>query len=160
MDVLPNQLIRLLQLNQLDKILNCDAIWLCVSCQTCTARCPQNVDCAGVLDALRQLSVQRQSASLTQKRIWSFQQAFLSNIRRNGRLNELELIGVFKSKSFADDWSVPGLFKDSLLAPQLMRRGKFHASGQKVKDRAVVRRIFDRCLEPSRSGSLCEGVDA
>ena len=91
-----------------------------------------------------------------QKRTWSFQQAFLANVRRNGRLNELELIGAFKGRMFADDWSLPGLMKDSLLAPQLMRRGKFHFTSDKVEDRSVVRRIFARCLGSSQPEGAVE----
>ena len=152
MDVLPNQLIRLVQLGQMKKSLGSEAIWQCVSCQTCSSRCPQSVDCAAILDALRQLAAENGLVAPAQKRIWLFQQAFLNNIRRNGRLNELELIGVFKTKAFAADLSIPGLLKDSMLAPQLVRRGKFHLTGEKVKDRAVVRRIFDRCQAPLAEG--------
>jgi heterodisulfide reductase subunit C len=152
MDVVPNQLIRLVQLGHLDRALCSEAIWQCVSCQTCSSRCPKSVDCAAILDALRQLAVERGKAASSQKRSWLFQQAFLNNVRRNGRLNELELIGVFKSKAFAGDWSVSGLLKDSLLAPQLMRRGKFHFTGEKVRDRQVVQRIFARCQTPPSNG--------
>ena len=28
-------------------------VWLCASCQTCTARCPQNLDIAAIMDVLR-----------------------------------------------------------------------------------------------------------
>ena len=52
-------------------------------------------------------------ASKSQKRIWSFHEAFLHNVRRNGRLNELELIGVVKTKALADDGSIRGLWKDA-----------------------------------------------
>ncbi len=147
MDLLPHQLIRLVQLGQGARAIRADAIWQCVSCQTCTSRCPQTVDCAAVMDALRQMAVENGVAAPAQKRTWTFQQAFLQNVRRNGRLSELELIGVFKTRSFADDWSVPGLWKDSLLAPQLLRRGKLHLMSEKVRDRGVVRRIFQRCEE-------------
>jgi heterodisulfide reductase subunit C len=152
MDVMPNQLIRLVQLGHTDRALRSEAIWQCVSCQTCSSRCPKLVECAAVLDALRQLAIERGQASSLQKRNWLFQQAFLNNIRRNGRLNELELIGVFKSRAFTSDWSIPGLLKDSLLGPQLMKRGKFHLRGEKVQDRQVVRRIFDRCQSQSAHG--------
>jgi heterodisulfide reductase subunit C len=154
MDTLPNQLIRLVQLGQEARALSSSAIWQCVSCQTCTARCPKSVDCAAIMDALRQVAVENDYASPEQKRTWSFQQAFLSNVRRNGRLNELELIGVYKTQSFADDFSLPLLLKDSLLAPKLMRRRKFHLVGEKVKDRDVVRRIFERCQTSLTEGGL------
>jgi len=146
MDVLPNQLIRLVQLDRADKAMKADAVWQCVSCLTCSTRCPKSVDCAGVIDALRQLSVEYEVASPRQRRTVLFQKAFLQNIRRHGRLNELELIAVFKTRSFIKDLDIPFLFKDSMLAPKMIKRRKFHLTGESVEDRGVVDRIFERCM--------------
>jgi heterodisulfide reductase subunit C len=147
MDNGPTKLIRLVQLGLEEKALLSDSIWQCVSCQTCTARCPKSVNCAGVMDALRQLSVERSKESPKQQRTILFQKAFLQNIKRNGRLNEVELIASFKTRAFMKDLSVPMLMKDTLLAPKLMKRGKFHLIGEKAKDRDVVGRIFKRCMD-------------
>ncbi len=146
MDMMPNQLIRLVQLGRVDKAVRAAAIWECVSCQTCTTRCPKSVDCAGLLDALRQLAIQQDAVPPAQRRTVVFQQAFLDNIRRNGRLAEVELVRTFKTRAFWDDLSIPLLFKDALLAPQLLRRGKLHLRAGRVKDRKLVKRIFDKCL--------------
>jgi len=151
MDVLPNQVLRLVQLGRIEKALRCEAIWKCVSCMTCSARCPKSVECAGVMDALRQLAWEQGTVSEARRRTVLFQQAFLDNIRRNGRLRELELVGVFKSRAFFRDGNVRLLLKDALLAPKLARRGKLHLAGGRVKDRALVGRIFDRCMK-NRSG--------
>lgn len=150
MDVLPNQLIRLVQLGRVDKAASSSAIWQCVSCLTCSTRCPKNVDCAGIMDALREWSLEHHLAAPDQRRTWLFQREFLNNIRRNGRLNEVELIGVFKMTAFAGDGDMRALVKDSMLAPKLIKRRKFHLVGEKVKDRGVVRRIFERCQRGSR----------
>jgi len=147
METLPNQLIRLVQLDRVDKALRSPAIWQCVSCQTCSARCPKSVDCTAVLDALRQLAVEHDAAPASQRRTLIFQQAFLENIRRNGRLAELELVGEFKTRSFWKDMSVPLLLKDAMLAPRMLKRGKLHLRGEKVRDRGIVRRIFQRCQQ-------------
>lgn len=146
MDILPNRLIRLVQVGQAEKAIASTAIWKCVSCMTCTARCPKSVDCAGVMDALRQIAFERDLAPESRRRTVLFQEAFLANIRRNGRLRELELVGAFKLQTFLRDRSLRGLLKDTFLAPQLMRRGKLHLGGQRVKDRGVVDRIFQRCM--------------
>jgi heterodisulfide reductase subunit C len=145
MDLLPNQLVRWVQLGRIDKAMRAHAVWQCVSCMTCSTRCPKSVNCAGVLDALRQLSVQYDAAAPGQRRTIVFQRAFLDNIRRNGRLRELELIGAFKTKAFLGDLNIPLLMKDALLAPRMMRRGRLRLFGQRVKDRGVVERIFERC---------------
>ncbi len=146
MDFMPNRILRLVQLGQLDEAMACAGIWYCVSCQTCTTRCPQSVDCAGVLDVLREMSAAKGTVSRELRRVVVFQQAFLDNVRRNGRVDEVELIAQFKVLGFLKDFNIPLLMKDAMLAPKLMQRGKFHIRGEKVRDRAVVRRIFDRCM--------------
>jgi heterodisulfide reductase subunit C len=150
MDVLPNQVMRLVQLGCVEKAMRTQAIWQCVSCMTCSTRCPKSVDCAAVMDALRQLSAEAGVASEASRRTVIFQETFLDNVRRNGRLAELELVGTFKARAFCDDLSVPMLVKDTWLAPRMMRRGKLHLRPEKVKDRGVVRRIFERCLSDGR----------
>jgi len=145
MDIVPNQILRLVQANLLEKARNCLAIWTCLACQTCTARCPQDVDCAGVIDAVRHQAVARGIVPEKQQRVFLFQRAFLDNIRKNGRVSEVELIAQFKRQAFFKDFNVPLAMKDALLAPKLMQRGKFHLVGEKVRDRGVVRRIFDKC---------------
>jgi heterodisulfide reductase subunit C len=143
----PNQVVRALQLGNFDQAMASDAIWTCVSCQTCSTRCPQSVDCAGIMDALRAASLERGLASPEQQTVVAFQQAFLNNIRRNGRLDEIELIVEFKIRALPCERSLGFLFKDAGLAPQLQQRRKLHLRGEKVKDRAMVRRIFERCAD-------------
>jgi heterodisulfide reductase subunit C len=146
MDVVPNQIVRLVQLGQTAKAMACDAIWTCISCQTCSTRCPKSVDGAELMDRLRQLSAAGAAASPSLQRTILFQKAFLRNIRRNGRLNELELVGVFKTSAFLNDLEIPFLFKDAALAPRLKARGKLRFNGAKVRDRELVGRIFERCM--------------
>ncbi len=59
MDLLPNQIIRLVQLGQFDDVLNSKTIWLCASCFSCTTRCPKGVDLAKVMEALRLLLLRK-----------------------------------------------------------------------------------------------------
>lgn len=124
--------------------MSAESIWQCVSCQTCTARCPQQVDCAAALDALRQLALEHGMAPPASHRVIAFQKAFLNNIRRNGRLDEIELIAEFKCKTFLRGRSLSFLMADAGLAPKLISRGKFHLRGEKARDRELVGRIFAR----------------
>ena len=58
MDILPNQVIRLLQLGD-EEVLECRTIWLCASCFTCTTRCPKGVDLSKVMEALRTILLRK-----------------------------------------------------------------------------------------------------
>lgn len=53
MDILPHQLLRLLQLGQLDKVSDSQTIWNCASCFTCASRCPRNIDLTKLMEAVR-----------------------------------------------------------------------------------------------------------
>ncbi|WP_052316104.1 4Fe-4S dicluster domain-containing protein [Desulfomonile tiedjei] len=44
MDILPHQLVRLAVLGNHDRIVDSKSIWLCLSCHTCGARCPNGID--------------------------------------------------------------------------------------------------------------------
>lgn len=55
MDILPNQVIRLLQLGQIEEIKKINTMFICASCITCTVRCPRSIDVAKVMEAVRQL---------------------------------------------------------------------------------------------------------
>lgn len=153
MDAPSTRLIRWLQIGEEARALAAQAIWDCVSCQTCSARCPQSVDCAAIMDALRQVAFTHDTVAPAKRRVIAFQQAFLDNIRRNGRLNELELTASFKLRAFAADRALRPLFADASLAPQLRKRGKLHLKAERVRDRAVVARIFDKCKE-DRGGKI------
>ncbi len=145
MDVAPNQVVRLAQLGEWEKAMRSQAIWECVGCQTCSTRCPKEVDCAGVMDALREASLARGMAAPDRYPVVAFQKIFLENIRRNGRLAELELIGQFKMDVVFRSGRIPFLFKDAALGPQLGKRKKLHLVPGKARDRGVVKRIFERC---------------
>lgn len=96
------------------------------------------------MDALRQLAFERGVASPAECRTVVFQKAFLDNVRRNGRLDEIELIAAFKGAVFFRNRSLSFLFQDAGLAPQLQKRRKLHLRGEKARDRGLVARIFLR----------------
>ncbi len=146
MDVMPNQLVRLVQLGQVKRAMATAAIWNCVSCLTCSERCPQTVDCAGVMDTLRQLAAAHDTVPASRREVLAFYRAFLADVRRHGRLSEMELVARFKIAGFLANRSVPFLLKDALLGPKMMQRQKLHVLPRPVRDRAVVERIFARCL--------------
>lgn len=59
MDILPNQVIRLLQLGQEEDVVNSKTIWICASCFTCEARCPKGVDLSKIMEAVRVLLLRK-----------------------------------------------------------------------------------------------------
>ncbi|MDQ1307141.1 MAG: heterodisulfide reductase subunit [Actinomycetota bacterium] len=145
-DLMPHQVMGLLQAGEVDAVLASEMIWRCVACHQCSDRCPKNADPAGLMDACRALSVRRGTAAPGVRRTVLFQREFLAGIRRDGRVGELGLIARFKTKALARDGSVPRLLQDAPLAPRLLARRRLSLTGDRVRDRALVARIVDRSL--------------
>lgn len=59
MDLLPRQIIQLVQLGLEEDIAKSKTIWLCTSCLTCSVRCPRGLDLAKVMEALRLIRLRK-----------------------------------------------------------------------------------------------------
>jgi heterodisulfide reductase subunit C len=133
----PHEMIRLVQLDQ-EKVLGDESIWLCLTCETCTARCPNEVDPARFIDGLREMAA-RQIPEAAPRKIRAFHRSFLDQILAHGRIFEFGLVAAYKMRSGA-------LFDDLFSAPGMMARGKLKFSPQKIKGTEQIRKIFDACL--------------
>ncbi|MCS7364115.1 MAG: 4Fe-4S dicluster domain-containing protein [archaeon GB-1867-035] len=58
MDIPPNQVIRMIQLN-MEEVLDSKTIWICASCYNCTIRCPRGLDPAKIINALRNIKMRK-----------------------------------------------------------------------------------------------------
>jgi heterodisulfide reductase subunit B len=90
-DLTPNQVMRALQLGD-ESVLESKTIWLCASCQTCSTRCPQGLDIAGIMDALR-IEAKRRGIAPAIPEVDKFSSIFLRDIDLLGRLYEVGLMG-------------------------------------------------------------------
>jgi len=140
MDLPPCQVFRLLQLGfpELDeKVLRSEGIWLCLACETCSSRCPQEVDITRVMDALRHEALRLDVAHPKSKDILAFHRAFLDSIHYTGRLYEVGLVADYKVRSLH-------FLKDVALAPRMYVKGKLGLLPHMIKDRKGVGDLFRR----------------
>ncbi len=136
LDLLPMQVVRLLAYGQEDQLLASHTIWLCASCQTCTTRCPNEIDIAGVMDFLRQ-RVQAQGTKPAEKRVAAFHRSFLRSVRRWGRTFEVGMLGAYKFRT-------GDLFSDLKLGWAMMKRGKLRLLPRGIRGRRQVRKMFTK----------------
>lgn len=54
----PAQMVRMVQLGLKDELLETPSIWFCLHCETCGARCPNEISIARLTQALRQLAME------------------------------------------------------------------------------------------------------
>jgi len=133
----PHNVLRLAMNDRRDELLADDSLWLCLTCETCSTRCPNGCDPARVIDAVRELSMLA-GRGPQERNIKAFHHAFLDQIRTHGRLFEAGFMVDYKVRSGA-------LLQDAASAPGMLRRGKLHARAEKVRDIDSVRRIFKQC---------------
>jgi heterodisulfide reductase subunit C2 len=133
----PHDVMRLVNLDRRDRLLRDASIWLCLTCETCTARCPNGCDPARTMDALRELALAAAPASVPRS-LKAFHTAFLAQIRTTGRMFELGLVMRYKLKTGE-------LLQDAATTPALLARGKLKVRPPRIAGVADVRRIFSAC---------------
>jgi heterodisulfide reductase subunit C len=142
MDLTSCRVLRLLQMGEPEadrKVLQSEGIWLCLACETCSTRCPQEVEVAKVMDFVRAEAIAKGLAHPKSKDILAFHRAFLDSIRTTGRLYEIGLVADYKLRS-------RHFLKDVALAPKMYLRGKLPLFPHLIKGRDAMKRIFQRTL--------------
>jgi len=139
MDIRPNNIIRMIQMGMKKAVLGSSAIWLCVSCETCGTRCPNEIDIGVLMDSLREMAVE-EGIPAREKNIHLLHEAFIQSIRRGGRVHEATMLVDYKlrSRDFMTDLA-PGMM--------LFLKGKIPVFPSLIKGRKEIKRIFERCTK-------------
>jgi heterodisulfide reductase subunit C len=132
----PHDILRLVLNDRREQLFADESMWLCLTCETCTERCPNGCDPARIIDGVREVALK--STCDAPKAISSFHESFLKQIRAYGRLFELGLIINYKLRGGP-------MFQDALAAPGMMARGKLSFAAHTIKGVKDVRRIFKAC---------------
>ena len=116
---------------------------VCVGCHTCGTNCPNCIDVAAIMDALRQMAIRKGIVPI-EKEIYQFHKYIYESIRRHGRLNKLEAMVQFKV-------GTGQLFSDLQLGMRMFTRGKLEILPQRIKHRRELATIFNYYDERRRS---------
>lgn len=143
MDLLPHEVMKMILYGQEERLLKSSTIWLCASCETCTTRCPNEIDIAGVMDGLREMAIDR-GVEPAEEDVLLAHRCFLDGIKYLGKTNEPVLMGEYKLRS-------GDLLGDMGLAVVMMLKGKIKILPRHARNLKSVRRIF-RNLEREEAG--------
>jgi len=130
----PAEIIRRLQLGAGDELLQTDLVWTCLSCETCYARCPNEINFAGIIDALRAIALEKGVAK-PEGNSPLFNRRFLDTVKRYGRAYDLQTIIFYKL-------GTGKLMDDVEKFPTMLKKGKMAVSPPSGADKNKVRRIF------------------
>ena len=138
MDIMPRQVMRLVQLGLTDEALKSKAIWLCATCDTCSTRCPRNVDIAHEMETLRILA--KRKGFVGEKDIDKFHNVFLDMVKKFGRVYEVGLI-------VGRNVTTGKLFRDMNYGLPYLSKRKVNLLPEKVKAKDEINRIFAKAEE-------------
>jgi heterodisulfide reductase subunit C len=119
-------------------------MWLCAACETCTTRCPQEVDIAKVMDAAKILAVRR-GIRPSVGSVRAFHQALLQNVKLFGRLWEAGMIVGLKLRTGE-------YLRDFGLGLEMYRKGKLRTLPT-LQGSMRARKIFSRVEKLEKKGS-------
>ncbi|MHB8842848.1 MAG: 4Fe-4S dicluster domain-containing protein [Candidatus Aquicultor sp.] len=143
MDIYPDQVMRYIQVGLKQEVLESATIWVCSSCETCTTRCPNEIDIAGIMDFLKQ-SVVKEKGQAAEGKVLAFHQVFMDDIRKRGRVFESGLIGNYMLKS--GDWlqkMKDGTLLDEMrLGWTMYRKGRLNLFPKKIKEIKEIGNLF------------------
>jgi heterodisulfide reductase subunit C len=98
MELVPAQIMHAAQLNLKEMILKANSIWLCASCETCTTRCPQDIDISKVMDSLR-IIARREKVKAKIPLVPIFYNLNLLTLRFVGCIYELGVAGYMRFRA-------------------------------------------------------------
>lgn len=141
-DMQVSQIMRGVQLGLRDSVLNSRSIWMCLSCSTCSQRCPNNIDVAAVMETLRHMA--RKEGRVTVPKVEKFWFSFLNTVRAFGRSYEIGTMVLYMMRSLR-------VYTDVDLAPTALAKGKLGLLPHLTPGGAEpVERIFRRYKERAR----------
>ena len=140
MDYHPNQIIQLVRLGQKDRVLQSNAIWFCVSCDTCATRCPNQIEIVRLMDVLRGESI-KSGFKGPLSNVSAFHEAFVHQIKTRGRVDEALLLVEYELKS-RDFLSFGKFLEEAKMGLEMFRKGKIKFPSFKKHSAKAVKNIF------------------
>jgi len=134
MDYKPAQIVRLVQLGQKEAVLSSTAIWLCVGCETCGTRCPNQIRLAPMFDTLRYMALE--GGYKPEPSVYALHRSFLDSIRLWGRVHELSMLMEYKLRS-------RDLFSDLMMGIGLILKGKISFIPERIRGLPQVRKLYE-----------------
>ena len=143
MDIYPDQVMRYIQLGLKQELRESATIWVCASCETCTTRCPNEIDIAGVMDFLKQ-SVVGEKAKAAESKVLAFHQAFLDDIRKRGRIFEAGLMQnyMLKSGEWLQKMKDLTIMDEMRLGWTMYRKGRLNLLPKHIQGRREIKKLF------------------
>lgn len=140
MDHTPRRLIGMINADLKEEVLSSNTYWFCASCYQCSVRCPQEIDIAGVMYAVKRYTIWNKAYK--EDLIGPvFSETFVRTIVRAGRSYEpvLEMPYLLSS-------GVSGFIKEAVVATSMMLKGRIPVLPHRIKRINNFKRMISRIV--------------
>lgn len=131
----PREIIAALRAGMLDRVLNANTVWLCVSCYACTVRCPAGIPFTDVMYELKRLEAEKGLSNESSGEVMA--KAFAETVDGYGRNIETTLLRKYylRTNWFRALGMIPLVLK-------LLARGRLHFFGRKIEGLEGLRKMM------------------
>lgn len=136
MEMKPHELMRAIQLGLTEEIYWSGTIWICLSCETCNTRCPQDINILRVIDGLREMSKGIEYYN-PYPALPALHRIFMALVGRFGKIYELGLALLINLKMLTP-------FKDIDMAYPMFIRGKLKPLPHKSHGAKELQQVMAR----------------
>jgi heterodisulfide reductase subunit C len=148
--VTPDRLIRMILVGDREAALSNLLVWKCVSCYTCGTRCPNNIQTARITETLKKMSKEAHLKPLT-PRIADFHNAFMTSTGHLGRVNEIELMAIYETKTLFKELAkgnvkaaIDEMKSQAKLGAEMTKLKRMHFGMDRVKNRAEIKALYKK----------------
>ncbi len=145
MDLYPDEVVRMVLLGQRQKVLGCQTIWVCAACETCTTRCPNEVQIAELMDCLKEMAL-KANITCPEPQILTLHKAFLKNVQKRGRVFEATFLPgyLLRSGELIRKWQDGTWGDQAKVAWGMLSKGRIPLWPPKIKETKIIRQMIAR----------------
>jgi heterodisulfide reductase subunit C len=143
MEYSPREIVAALRAGMLDRVLNANTVWLCVSCYSCTVRCPAAIPFTDVMYELKRLEVDM--GLVREATGAAMAKAFAETVDQHGRNVETKLLRKYylRTNPFKALAQIP-------LAMKLFFRGRLEIRPRTIKGIRQLKKMMAAIQENGR----------
>jgi heterodisulfide reductase subunit C len=142
----PHELMRAAQLGLAEEIYWSGTIWICLSCETCNTRCPQDINILRVIDGLREMSKELEYYN-PYPALPALHRIFMTFVKRFGKVYELGLALSINLRMLTP-------FKDMDMASPMLLKGKLKPLPHWSHGARELRQVMARIKELEKEQSV------
>jgi len=148
--VTPDRLIRMIVVGDREEALNNLLVWKCVACYTCGTRCPNNIQTARITETLKLMSKEAHVKPLA-PRIADFHKAFMTSTGHLGRVNEIELMVIYETKTLFKELAkgnikamIEEMMSQGKLGAKMTKKKRMHFGIDRIKNLSEIKALYKK----------------